>query len=176
MRARLCARQRRKFLGELFEMLRIPSLSGDPAHAGDVRRMAEWLAAHMRAWAWTRSQVMETAGHPVVYGEWLGAGPDKPTVLVYGHYDVVPARMEDGWDSDPFEPVVKDGKDLRARRHRRQGPVLHPRQGAGVLSQDQRRGAGQRQVPDRGRRRGLVAQPDALHQGASRPARRPTSA
>jgi acetylornithine deacetylase/succinyl-diaminopimelate desuccinylase-like protein len=47
---------------------------------------------------------------PVVYGEWLGAGPDKPTVLVYGHYDVVPAAMEDGWESAPFEPVVRDGK------------------------------------------------------------------
>ena len=46
----------------------------------------------------------------MVYGEWLGAGPDKPTVLVYGHYDVVPAELADGWDSDPFEPVVKDGK------------------------------------------------------------------
>ena len=53
---------------------------------------------------------METAGHPVVYAEWLGAGPDKPTVLVYGHYDVVPAVLEDGWDTPPFEPVIKDGK------------------------------------------------------------------
>ena len=53
---------------------------------------------------------MPTAGHPVVYGEWLGAGPDKPTLLVYGHYDVVPASIEDGWDTNPFEPVEKDGK------------------------------------------------------------------
>ena len=53
---------------------------------------------------------MPTAGHPVVYGEWTGAGPDKPTVLIYGHYDVVPAVMEDGWDSPPFEPIEKDGK------------------------------------------------------------------
>jgi acetylornithine deacetylase/succinyl-diaminopimelate desuccinylase-like protein len=53
---------------------------------------------------------MPTAGHPVVYAEWLGAGADKPTVLVYGHYDVVPAQLEDGWDTNPFEPVEKDGK------------------------------------------------------------------
>jgi acetylornithine deacetylase/succinyl-diaminopimelate desuccinylase-like protein len=53
---------------------------------------------------------MPTAGHPVVFAEWLGAGRDKPTVLVYGHYDVVPAAMEDGWDTPPFEPVEKDGK------------------------------------------------------------------
>lgn len=99
-----------QFVQELFEMLRIPSLSGDPAHAGDIRRMAEWLEAHMRQLELDNVQIMPTAGHPVVYGEWLGAGPDKPTVLVYGHYDVVPAAMEDGWESNPFEPVVKDGK------------------------------------------------------------------
>lgn len=98
-----------QFKGQLFEMLRIPSLSGDPAHAGDVRRMAEWLANHMIELGLEKVAVMETAGHPVVYGEWMGAGPDKPTVLVYGHYDVVPASLEDGWDTDPFEPVEKDG-------------------------------------------------------------------
>jgi acetylornithine deacetylase/succinyl-diaminopimelate desuccinylase-like protein len=98
-----------KFTAELFELLRIPSLSGDPAHAGDVRRAAEWLADHLRRLGLETAAVMETAGHPVVYGAWMGAGPDKPTVLVYGHYDVVPAAIEDGWDSDPFEPVVRDG-------------------------------------------------------------------
>jgi len=56
------------------------------------------------------AKVMPTAGHPVVYGSWMGAGPDKPTVLIYGHYDVVPAEMEDGWDAPPFSPVEKDGK------------------------------------------------------------------
>ncbi len=99
-----------RFRNELFEALRIPSLSGDPAHAGDIRRMAEWLADGMRAIGVENVAVMPTAGHPVVYGDWMGAGPDKPTVLVYGHYDVVPAVMEDGWDTDPFEPVVRDGK------------------------------------------------------------------
>ena len=99
-----------RFLQELFEMLRIPSLSGDPAHTGDIRRMAEWLETHLSGLGLDKVEIMETAGHPVVYGEWLGAGPDKPTVLVYGHYDVVPAELADGWDSDPFEPVVKDGK------------------------------------------------------------------
>ena len=97
------------FLEELFEMLRIPSLSGDPAHASDVRKMADWLADHMISLGLEKVQVMETAGHPVVYGEWMGAGPHRPTVLVYGHYDVVPASLEDGWDTNPFEPVVKDG-------------------------------------------------------------------
>ncbi len=100
----------RKFLDELFEMLRIPSVGGDPAFAADTRRNAEWLAAHLAALGLDNARVMETAGHPVVYAEWLGAGPDKPTALVYGHYDVVPAVMEDGWDTPPFEPAVKDGK------------------------------------------------------------------
>src|SRR5262245_55591160 len=99
-----------RFVQELFELLRSPSLSADPAHADDVRAAAEWLANHLRGLGAEKVAVMPTAGHPVVYGEWLGAGPDKPTVLVYGHYDVVPAAMEDGWDTPPFEPVEKDGK------------------------------------------------------------------
>jgi acetylornithine deacetylase/succinyl-diaminopimelate desuccinylase-like protein len=103
-------KQGETFKQQLFEMLRIPSLSGDPAHAGDVRRCADWLAAHLASLGIENARVMETAGHPVVYAEWLGAGPDKPTVLIYGHYDVVPASLEDGWDTDPFEPTVKDGK------------------------------------------------------------------
>ena len=114
----------------------IPSVSTDPAHAGDIAQAAEWLAESLRAIGADNVAVMPTAGHPVVYGEWLGAGSDKPTVLVYGHYDVVPAAIEDGWDTPPFEPVVKDGQDLRPRRHRRQRAALHPRQGAGVVSEE----------------------------------------
>lgn len=99
-----------RFNHELFEMLRIPSLSGDPAFAGEIRGMAEWLRDHMEQRGLSNVAVMETAGHPVVYAEWMGAGPEKPTVLVYGHYDVVPAVMDDGWDTPPFEPTVRDGK------------------------------------------------------------------
>ncbi|MBL8126557.1 MAG: dipeptidase [Thermomicrobiales bacterium] len=99
-----------RFVAELFELLRIPSMSADPAHAGDIRAAADWLAASLTAIGAQNVAVMPTAGHPVVYGEWLGAGPDKPTVLVYGHYDVVPAAVEDGWDTPPFEPVIIDGR------------------------------------------------------------------
>ena len=99
-----------RFRHELHELLRIPSLSGDPAHAEDVKRAAEWLAAQLHALGVKTAKVMPTGGHPVVYAEWMGAGPNKPTVLVYGHYDVVPAVMEDGWNHPPFEPVEKDGK------------------------------------------------------------------
>jgi acetylornithine deacetylase/succinyl-diaminopimelate desuccinylase-like protein len=98
-----------RFRQELFEFLRIPSVSADPAHAVDVERAAEWLQRHLQAMG-IDAEVMATAGHPVVYGEWMGAGPDTPTVLVYGHYDVVPAALEDGWDTPPFEPVERDGK------------------------------------------------------------------
>jgi acetylornithine deacetylase/succinyl-diaminopimelate desuccinylase-like protein len=99
-----------QFQQELLEMLRIPSVSADPHHAGDVRRMAEWLVSHLSELGLDNAQIIETAGHPVAYAEWLHAGENKPTVLVYGHYDVVPAAMEDGWDTAPFEPVLKDGK------------------------------------------------------------------
>ncbi len=102
--------QANRFRGELHDFLRIPSVSTDPAHAGDIQRAADWLAAHMRGLGLDNARVMPTAGHPVVYGEWLGAGADRPTVLVYGHYDVVPAEMEDGWQTPPFEPTERDGK------------------------------------------------------------------
>ena len=99
-----------RFQHELFESLRIPSISADPQFAGDQQRMAQWLVDHMHALGLSNTKVMPTDGPPVAYGEWLGAGKDRPTVLVYGHYDVVPALMEDGWETPPFEPVVKDGK------------------------------------------------------------------
>ena len=99
-----------RFRQELHELIRISSLSGDPAHADDVRRASEWLVNHMSGLGLDNVAVMPTAGHPVAYGEYLGAGPDKPTVLVYGHYDAVPASKEEGWNTEPFEPVEKDGK------------------------------------------------------------------
>lgn len=97
-----------RFRQQLHDFLRIPSVSTDPARRGDMQRAADWLAADMRRAGFTTVEVIPTAGHPVVYGEWLGAGADVPTVLVYGHYDVQPAAMEDGWHSDPFEPVERD--------------------------------------------------------------------
>lgn len=98
------------FVGQLIEFLRIPSLSGSPDKAGDVAAAADWLAQNMRDSGIENVEVMPTAGHPVVYGDWLHAGDDKPTVLIYGHYDVVPASKADGWDTEPFEPVIHDGK------------------------------------------------------------------
>lgn len=98
-----------RFLDELLELLRIPSVSADPKYKGDVRRMAEATAQHLRAVGADTVEIHDTAGHPIVYGEKM-ANPKAPTVLVYGHYDVQPPDPLDLWDSPPFEPVVKKTK------------------------------------------------------------------
>ena len=100
---------KQRFLDELLDLLRIPSVSADPKYAGDVRRMAESTADHLRAVGADNVEVFETAGHPIVYGEKM-VNPKAPTVLVYGHYDVQPADPLDLWDSPPFEPVIKKTK------------------------------------------------------------------
>jgi acetylornithine deacetylase/succinyl-diaminopimelate desuccinylase-like protein len=97
------------FLDDLAEWLRIPSVSADPARAGDVGRSARWLAAELGATGFPVVEVWPTDGLPAVYAEWPSGDGNAPTVLVYGHHDVQPAAREDGWDSDPFEPVVRDG-------------------------------------------------------------------
>lgn len=99
------ASQRDRFLEEFKALLALPSISTLPEHAADVRRTAEWLAAELRGLKLDRVAVMETEGHPIVYGEYLGA-PGKPTVLIYGHYDVQPVDPMDEWDSDPFSGTV----------------------------------------------------------------------
>ncbi|MFT7589993.1 MAG: acetylornithine deacetylase/succinyl-diaminopimelate desuccinylase-like protein, partial [Limisphaerales bacterium] len=95
-------------LEELIDLLKIPSVSADPAYTKDVRRAAEWIAASLEAAGAESVEIVETGGHPVVYAEKL-SDPSKPTVLVYGHYDVQPADPLELWTSPPFEPVVKDG-------------------------------------------------------------------
>ncbi len=98
-----------RFVEQLKAFIRIPSVSTDPERTDDVRRAAEWVAADLRRAGMKVVEIIPTPRHPVVYGEWLGAGPNAPTVLIYGHYDVQPAALEDGWTSDPFEPVERDG-------------------------------------------------------------------
>ena len=92
-------------------LLRIPSISGIPAHAADCRKAAEFVAAELAAAGMEHVEVSETGGHPVVYADWLHAA-GKPTVLVYAHYDVQPGDPFDLWTSPPFEPIVEDGKML----------------------------------------------------------------
>lgn len=102
------------YLSELKELLRIPSVSTLPEHKDDIRRAAEWLRDHLLSIGMARAEVMPTGGHPFVYAEWLEAGDDAPTVLIYGHYDVQPPDPLDEWVSPPFEPVERDG-NLYAR-------------------------------------------------------------
>ncbi len=98
------------FLDDLVEWLCIPSVSADPAHAGDVRRSASWLAGKLTATGFPVAEVWETEGAPAVFAEWPSGDPDAPTVLVYGHHDVQPAALEDGWLSEPFVPEEREGR------------------------------------------------------------------
>src|SRR5216683_3241224 len=102
-----------RFLSELKELLRIPSISTLPEHKGDILRTAELIATHLRNIGMEHVEVIPTAGHPLVYGDWLKAA-GKPTVLCYGHYDVQPPDPLDLWITPPFEPTIRDG-NLYAR-------------------------------------------------------------
>lgn len=101
------------FLDYLLDFLTIPSISALPAHAADVRRAAHWVAERLAQAGAEHVSVLETSGHPVVYGDWLHA-PGRPTVLIYGHFDTQPADPLDLWDHPPFEPHV-EGDRIYAR-------------------------------------------------------------
>jgi acetylornithine deacetylase/succinyl-diaminopimelate desuccinylase-like protein len=98
-----------RFRAELYEWLRIPSVSAKPEHNADTRRAAEWLVERLRE-AGLDPSVHETGGHPIVLAEWHKAGKGAPTVLIYGHYDVQPPEPLDEWLSPPFEPTERDGR------------------------------------------------------------------
>jgi acetylornithine deacetylase/succinyl-diaminopimelate desuccinylase-like protein len=98
-----------RFLDELLDFLRIPSVSATAAHAGDVKRAAEWVRARVSAAGMEHVQVLPTGGHPVVYADWMHAR-GKPTVMIYGHFDVQPADPLGLWTKPPFEPEVRDGR------------------------------------------------------------------
>ncbi len=95
-----------RFINELIDLLKIPSVSADPKYAADVRRCAEAVKKSLLDAGVDSAEICETKGHPIVYGEKM-IDPSKPTVLVYGHYDVQPADPLELWDSPPFEPVIK---------------------------------------------------------------------
>ena len=107
---------RPRMLGELKEWLRIPSISALPQHREDVQLAAEWLAASLVSAGLEHVALIpsEHGGHPLVYADWLHAGEDKPTVLIYGHFDVQPVDPVAKWHTPPFEPtVVDDNSDRR---------------------------------------------------------------
>ncbi len=98
-----------RFLEELFGLIRIPSISSIPAHKEDMHKAAEYLKEHLLKIGATKAEVMPTEGHPVVYAERI-ISDNAPTVLVYGHYDVMPVDPIELWDSPPFEPEIRDGR------------------------------------------------------------------
>lgn len=98
-----------RFLNEMLDLLRIPSVSAKKEHKDDMIRCAEAVQKSLLASGCDKAEVMPTAGHPVVYGEKI-VNPSLPTVLVYGHYDVQPPEPLELWHSGPFDPVIKDGK------------------------------------------------------------------
>ena len=101
-------KNKKNFVEELIEFLKIPSISNSTDSNQDIIRCAEWIRVNMKKIGLRNVQVYETGGHPVVYGDWLDAGLDKPIILIYGHYDVQPVDPVDLWSSLPFEPVIKD--------------------------------------------------------------------
>lgn len=97
-----------RFLEELKDFLRIPSVSTQVEHRSDMIRAAVWIREQLLDTGFPRAEVMPTRGHPIIYAEWLAAGPEKPTVLIYGHYDVQPPEPFELWHTPPFEPTVVD--------------------------------------------------------------------
>src|SRR5437763_3924764 len=104
---------RHRMVEELKDFIRFPSVSSQPQHAGDVRQCAAWLANHLRACGLHQTEIIPTQRHPIVYAEWRRA-PGRPTLLLYGHYDVQPADPLNEWETPPFEPTVRGG-DLFGR-------------------------------------------------------------
>ncbi|MFO7997663.1 MAG: M20/M25/M40 family metallo-hydrolase, partial [Bacteroidales bacterium] len=98
-----------RFLEELFELIRIPSISSKEAHKDDMYKAANWVKESLLKKGADKAEVCDTEGHPVVYGE-KTIDPGLPTVIIYGHYDVQPVEPLELWKTKPFEPEVRDGK------------------------------------------------------------------
>ena len=114
-----------QYVEELCDFLRIPSVSGLSEHADDVKRAAEWVADRLQKAGMDAVEVMPTGGHPVVYGQWLDA-PGKPTVLIYGHFDVQPVDPLELWTTPPFEPEVRQERIYARGASDNKGNMLIP--------------------------------------------------
>ena len=102
--------QREPYMEGFIELLRIPSVSTDPAFKSELERCADWIVKEMKRIGFNNCRKIATTGHPVVYGDWLEAGDDKPTVLIYAHYDVQPVDPLNLWTTPPFEPDFREGR------------------------------------------------------------------
>ena len=103
-----CDANDERALSELFALLRIPSVSARSEHKADCVAAASFIGEELKRLGFS-VELVSTAGHPIVLGEWRGAGEDKPTLLIYGHYDVQPVEPLEVWTSPPFERTVRDG-------------------------------------------------------------------
>ena len=117
--------QQLRYQEELLQFLSIPSVSALPEHADDVQRAAHWVADRLTAAGLENVQILPTGGQPVVYGQWLHA-PEKPTVMIYGHFDTQPADPLDQWTSPPFEPEVRDDRVYARGASDDKGNMLTP--------------------------------------------------
>ena len=106
-------KNKEKFLSSLKNILRIKSISTEPEHTEDIRKTGEWVARQLSSLGMVNVKVFDTAKHPIVFGEWK-ISEEKPTVLIYGHYDVQPVDPIELWNHPPFEPTI-DGENLHAR-------------------------------------------------------------
>lgn len=102
-------RNNQRYLEEMIECLKIESVSADSTKEKEVRRCGEWCVNKLKSIGFENADLLETGGMPAVYGEWLGAGRDRPMLMVYGHYDVQPPDPVEKWDSPPFVPTLKEG-------------------------------------------------------------------
>ncbi len=125
--------ERDRIIATLFDWLRIPSISAQPSHAGDVRASARFAADLLTDAGLEHVAVLDTPGAPAVYGDWLHAGPDRPTVLVYGHHDVQPVDPLELWRSDPFGPEIRDGECFARGAIDDKGQVLYEVEAARAL-------------------------------------------
>lgn len=119
-----------EFSQALCDWLSIPSVSADPACHGDVRKSAQWLVDYLKKSGFPVAEIWETDGLPAVYAHWPAADPGAKRVLVYGHHDVQPAALDDGWTCEPFEPHEKDGKIFGRGASDDKGQVLFHALGA----------------------------------------------
>ena len=114
-----------RFLNEMTEFLSIPSISSLPENAADVRSAGEWVSTRMQQAGMEDVQVLETGGHPVVFGQWMHAG-NQPTILIYGHFDTQPVDPIDLWTHPPFEPIVRDDRIFARGATDDKGNMLAP--------------------------------------------------
>lgn len=104
------AQNQKRHIEEMMTCLKMQTISANPAKEKDIRECGKWLVEKLAGTGFEHSALKETGGLPAVYADWLHAGKDKPTILVYGHYDVQPVNPVEAWDTPPFEPTIKNGR------------------------------------------------------------------